>query len=520
MELTKEADLNDKKSVIAGIPKSLFNLNQEEFVDGLVKFCDNDEELALRTLNAHADKINDGLYNNAKNKLEKMIESSKKLSFREKCQKIIEANKAPRPKDLADPSIYYGYKNAVSDEELTQLIKYGIHPNLLYSKRFWRYETKNGDKIVFQLQGIDKKDLNSGNVKVIVKGIGENEETGNEFIMDKEVMNMPAKRFVQIVKSPLNADIYNHLMKGESEDPADWAMTYGIAKTNMRTAFAQWYEQNKNAYDFDDYDKFRIQDVYKLTKQGYTIPQAMRRVKLESVDEEEEVLTEVEKMDINKDPKTVRQTLEYLDINPKFMTLPFKVVDHSNLPEDDKEPTRNYIIAGIQDGKLNNPEYIFVRDYDNGGKAVKIPTSELISLLKLPENQNPKLDLWDKASSIRKQNMAMNVGNEGKFHELTRDEVLAALDYIQKDERYKDIDLKDLYLKPQTFETRNLLVVKALKDVDPRYQVKAIKTSKGLNGISYQIFIPDWDFPKTKPSSTGYKFSNPYKQVTKDWFNN
>ena len=149
MQTTKESELETRKDAFLGISRDLFKLPVEGFVDGLVKDCKGDEELALRTLNNYM-KPKDG-YNekpheylaSAKDRLEKMIESKKNVSFREKCNKIIEANvKLPRHQDIADPSIYYGYKNAISDEELTQLIKYGIHPNILYSKRLWRYETK------------------------------------------------------------------------------------------------------------------------------------------------------------------------------------------------------------------------------------------------------------------------------------------------------------------------------------------------------------------------------------------
>lgn len=527
MQITKESELETRKDAFLGISRDLFKLPVEGFVDGLVKDCKGDEELALRTLNNYM-KPKDG-YNekpheylaSAKDRLEKMIESKKNMNFREKCNKIIEANvKLPRHQDIADTSIYYGYKNAISDEELTQLIKYGIHPNILYSKRLWRYETKAGDKIVFQLQGIDKKNLNSGKVKVVTKLVDEAED-GRQFIKDGEIMEMPAKRFLEIIKSPLNRNIYDHLLKGESEDPADWAFKYGIAKTNMRTAFAQWYEENKDLYDFDSYDKFKIQDVYKLTKKGYTIPQAMKRVPLTAKEATEE-LEEAEKLDINKDARDVRETLIKLGLNPEFMSLPFIVQDNSDLPEEDKEPTRKFLIVGVQDGNLDNPEYFFIRDYDEGGRVIQIPTQHLIDILMRPENESPKLDLWDKASSIRKQNMGSNLGGAGKFHPLTKDEILAALSYIEgtNSADFEGIDLKALFLAPQSFEKRNLLVDKALKAVDPRYQVKAIRTSNGFNGISYQIFIPFEDNPRTKPGTTGLRFSNPYKQITRDWFNN
>ena len=49
MELNiKEDDLNTRKSVISGIDKNLFKLDPKSFVDGLVKDCGGDEELALR----------------------------------------------------------------------------------------------------------------------------------------------------------------------------------------------------------------------------------------------------------------------------------------------------------------------------------------------------------------------------------------------------------------------------------------------------------------------------------------
>ena len=259
----------------------------------------------------------------------------------------------------------------------------------------------------------------------------------------------------------------------------------------MRTAFAQWYEENKDLYDFDSYDKFKIQDVYKLTKKGYTIPQAMKRVPLTAKEATEE-LEEAEKLDINKDARDVRETLIKLGLNPEFMSLPFIVQDNSDLPEEDKEPTRKFLIVGVQDGNLDNPEYFFIRDYDEGGRVIQIPTQHLIDILMRPENESPKLDLWDKASSIRKQNMGSNLGGAGKFHPLTKDEILAALSYIEgtNSADFEGIDLKALFLAPQSFEKRNLLVDKALKAVDPRYQVKAIRTSNGFNGISYQIFIP------------------------------
>ena len=46
----KEADLNSKISVVANIPSNLFNLSQDEFVDGLIKHCNNSEDTALKTI--------------------------------------------------------------------------------------------------------------------------------------------------------------------------------------------------------------------------------------------------------------------------------------------------------------------------------------------------------------------------------------------------------------------------------------------------------------------------------------
>lgn len=525
---TKEADLNSKLSVVANIPSSLFNLSQDEFVDGLIKHCNNSEDTALKTVKDCLASIKDGYtdkakyLSDAKNKLEKMIEA-KNMTFRDKCAKLIkeyklEERELPRAKSLTAPGEYFPDKNSAVDEEIYQLINNNIHPNVLYSRRYWRYEDKNGNRYVFQLQGIDKKSLNKdgkANVKVVTKEVDET-ENGRQFITDGQIFNMPASRFVEIIKSPINKDIYSHVMKGESEDNSDWMIDYTAAKTNMKNDFNKWYDANKEAYDLDTYNRFDIMKVYKLTRKGFTIPQAFRRT---TVRANESVLDEAEKISMNKDAKTVQEVLSKFGINDRFMTMPFTVKDTTNMRDEDKEPDRHFIIVGTQEDLSKPVESMFIKDYDKGGRAIEISMNELLEILNRPENANPRINLWDRASTIRKQNMPLSVGKDGKFHELTKDEILAALELVQNDERFKDIDLKAAYLEPQSYERRNAIVGMALKAVDPDYLVKAIRTTNGFNGISYQIFIPNWDNPKTKPSTSGYKFMNPYQQIKKDWFN-
>lgn len=521
--MIQESELNK-----VTIPNEVLLKSKDEIIDNLISTY-KDEELALRALNQYM-KTNDGYkdkLNAVKEDLKKVIESKKEskasMTPKEEYKKIItEFNNMVRPSRMAEPSEYLSKRNAVKDEEITQLIINGIHPNVLYSRRMWRYETKNGDRIVFELMGIDKKGGNNDQVLVVPKQVVRLED-GRQVIRNGEILKMPAERFLSIIKSPLNKDVYDYVMRGESENPDDWYEEFNAAKNHMRNAFNRWVEQVKKFYDVEDLDTVALQKVYMLTKEGYSIPEAIKRYRANpKLKIKDSVIDEAGKMDYEKDPKLLRKILPQLNIDPNFIDMPFTVIDdNENLPPEDRKAPEKYTIAGVDKGPVENIKNVYLRDWDKGGRAIAWQLEDVLSVVNKEENQNPTIDLWDKASTITKQNKSINSGTTGKFMDLTKNQIIAALQYVQSHDTEKlfdGIDLVQHFLDQKSYDTRNKLIDKALRMVDPRYSIRVLPSQYGYNGIGYKIFIPAWDNPNTKPSSSGYKFKNPYKAVMNDWY--
>lgn len=419
-------------------------------------------------------------------------------------------NASIKPNRASTDSEYFDRKNSIRDEEIYQYIINGIHPDWDYEKPMWRWIRPNGEKTVFVLDGIDSSDKQKTYVyirpvSVIRTG------TGKRALEYGDHEAIPAETMVQIAHDDLNSDVYANIMRKNSDDPEDWLAEYNSTKNRMRSDFNLWYQKNYDLLGLNRFNKFDTIRIYQaIVKDGYSPQEAL---KMYEKDMEESVLTEVEKLDVIKDPKRLREILEMLDINPDFIDLPI-TIEYEDMG-DDTEPPFKFVIVAAPNEPVERMRNLYVRDWDKGGKMFPMDLNTIRTALEDPINDTPEVDLWDKASTMNKQRRSLNKGTTGKWQELTKDQVIAALRIMEQRPEYKDIDLVGKYLAPQTFETRNQLVGKALKQLDPERAIKPTKNAHGFNGFSYQIFVPDEDYDKTKPPSHGVH--NPYRDMMMAW---
>ena len=415
-----------------------------------------------------------------------------------------------KPSRASADSAFLDRQNSIKDEEIYQYIINGIHPDWDYEKPMWRWIRPNGEKLVFVLDGIDKADKKDTYVyirPVFVKKT----DSGKRILKYGDLEAIPASTMVNIAHDDLNSDVYANLMRKYSDDPDDWLEEYSATKNKMVSDFNYWYMKNKDALGLDAFDKFDIIRIYQaITKDGYSPQEALKKYEHKI---KESLLTEVEKLDVIRDPKRLKGILLDLGIDPDFVDLPAKI-EYEDMG-DDTEPPFSFNIVAAPNTSVDNIKELYVRDWDKGGKMFPMDLKTIRDILSDPINAEPEVDLWDKASTMNKQRRSLNKGTVGKWQELTKDQVIAALREMEQREEFKNIDLVGKYLAPQSFETRNPLVLKALKELDPERAIKPTKTRTGYNGFSYQIFIPDEDYDKTKPPSV--KRTNPYRDMMSAW---
>lgn len=415
-----------------------------------------------------------------------------------------------KPSRASADSAFLDRQNSIKDEEIYQYIINGIHPDWDYEKPMWRWIRPNGEKLVFVLDGIDKADKKDTYVyirPVLVKKT----DSGKRILKYGDLEAIPASTMVSIAHDDLNSDVYANLMRKYSDDPDDWLEEYSATKNKMVSDFNYWYMKNKDALGLDAFDKFDIIRIYQaITKDGYSPQEALKKYEHKI---KESLLTEVEKLDVIRDPKRLKGILLDLGIDPDFVDLPAKI-EYEDMG-DDTEPPFSFNIVAAPNTSVDNIRELYVRDWDKGGKMFPMDLKTIREILSDPINAEPEVDLWDKASTMNKQRRSLNKGTVGKWQELTKDQVIAALREMEQREEFKNIDLVGKYLAPQSFETRNPLVLKALKELDPERAIKPTKTRTGYNGFSYQIFIPDEDYDKTKPPSV--KRTNPYRDMMSAW---
>lgn len=417
-----------------------------------------------------------------------------------------------KPNRAAQDAEYFDKRNSIRDEEIYQYIINGIHPDWDYEKPMWRWITPEGNKVVFVLDGIDSSDKIKTYVYIRPISVIRT-ESGKKVLKPGDPEAIPAEVFVDIVHNDLNKDVYTALMKNKSLDPEDWLEEYNYTKQKMRNHFNNWYNQNKDHMFLDDYSKQDQIKLYQLIyKDGYSPNEALnilnKKYKKESID-----LEEAEKLEVIKDPKQIKEVLEQLDINPEFADLPI-TIEYEDLG-DDSEPPFKFNIVGVPYGPVDKIKELYVRDWDKGGRMFPMDLESIYDALKADINQEPEVDLWDMASTLNKQHRSLNKGKAGKWQELTRDQIITALQIMEQSDKYKGIDLVGKYLEKQTFATRNPLVGKALKELDPERAIKPTKNAMSLNGIAYQIFIPAEGYDRLKPPSKGN--NNPYKDMMKAW---
>lgn len=415
-----------------------------------------------------------------------------------------------KPSRASADSAFLDRQNSIKDEEIYQYIINGIHPDWDYEKPMWRWIRPNGEKLVFVLDGIDKADKKDTYVyirPVLVKKT----DSGKRILKYGDLEAIPASTMVSIAHDDLNSDVYANLMRKYSDNPDDWLEEYSATKNKMVSDFNYWYMKNKDALGLDAFDKFDIIRIYQaITKDGYSPQEALKKYEHKI---KESLLTEVEKLDVIRDPKRLKGILLDLGIDPDFVDLPAKI-EYEDMG-DDTEPPFSFNIVAAPNTSVDNIRELYVRDWDKGGKMFPMDLKTIREILSDPINAEPEVDLWDKASTMNKQRRSLNKGTVGKWQELTKDQVIAALREMEQREEFKNIDLVGKYLAPQSFETRNPLVLKALKELDPERAIKPTKTRTGYNGFSYQIFIPDEDYDKTKPPSV--KRTNPYRDMMSAW---
>ena len=502
--LTKvESDFNNKKEI-----KSVENDISKKGIDKNDLMPADENKTDLDMLLDKIKEIKDGCF------VKEDIDEPKRFNQMLETQ-YISGGKAGRdfekPGRASEDTFYSNRRNSIKDEEIFTYIINGIHPDWDYEKPMWRYIRPNGDKLVFVLDGIDKADKQKTYVyirPVYVKRL----EGGKRVIKYGDLEAIPASLMVQIAHDPLNEDVYNNIMRKYSDDPEDWLEDYNATKQRMRDAFDIWYKKNKDDLELDKLDRFDAIRLYQLiVKDGYNPKEALHILKKDI--EESVSLQEVEKLDVIRDPKRLKGILLDLGIDPDFVDLPAKI-EYEDMG-DDTEPPFSFNIVAAPNTSVDNIKELYVRDWDKGGKMFPMDLKTIRDVLSDPINAEPEVDLWDKASTMNKQRRSLNKGTVGKWQELTKDQVIAALREMEQREEFKNIDLVGKYLAPQSFETRNPLVLKALKELDPERAVKPTKTRTGYNGFSYQIFIPDEDYDKTKPPSV--KRTNPYRDMMSAW---
>lgn len=415
-----------------------------------------------------------------------------------------------KPSRASADSAFLDRQNSIKDEEIYQYIINGIHPDWDYEKPMWRWIRPNGEKLVFVLDGIDKADKKDTYVyirPVFVKKT----DSGKRILKYGDLEAIPASTMVNIAHNDLNSDVYANLMRKHSDDPDDWLEEYSATKNKMVSDFNYWYMKNKDALGLDAFNKFDIIRIYQaITKDGYSPQEALKKYEHKI---KESLLTEVEKLDVIKDPKRLKDILWQLDINPDFIDLPI-TIEYEDMG-DDTEPPFKFVIVAAPNQPVEKMRELYVRDWDAGGKMFPMDINSIKDALNDPINAEPEVDLWDMASTMNKQRRSLNKGTAGKWQELTKDQVISALQYMEKTEQYKGIDLVGKYLAPQTFETRNPMVGRALKELDPERAIKPVKNAHGFNGFSYQIFVPDESYGKMKPPAHGGY--NPYKDMMNTW---
>lgn len=511
--MLRESEFGNKKQ----IPQDLLNKPEQEIVDGLMNMFDNDEELALKSLNAHLE-ANDGYIdreklNNVKEKLKDMIES-KKSHFRKLVEKLLgEDSVVQKPERAAGDSYYMGRQDAAKDDEIKTYMKYGINPNFDYDKTMLRYIDKKGDKQVIVLDGIDKDTGKDPDEQAVFYRTVSIEETNNGkyvYRYSKQLYAMSVTDFLKILHNDLNNDVKASTLKKVGEDPKKWQQDYSDAWARMRAAFLDWYRSNVTIYpELETYDRITQQKIYqKNAKDGYTVPEAIKIVDKDLKKKRESAeLTEAQKDKYEMDAGILQQILPSLGINPKFISMPL-TVEYPDMG-DDTEPPSRFTIQGVSKEGTEGPDAILCKDWDKARTKYTKSVKEVLDIQERPENANPSFDIWDMASTANKQHRALNKGTaQGRWVELTKDQTIAALEYAEKQNPEKYPKMVDKYLAPQSFESRNPLVLDALKSVNSDAQVRPMKNSTALHGFAYYLFRSDEG--RRAPAHGRY---NPYQLV-------
>lgn len=445
-------------------------------------------------------------------------ESTSPSRFRTMFQKILAEKGYDRNfKNAHEPSKVFVDRDASKVKQMKAYVTNGIHPNMDYDKPYWRYITPQGEKMVFVLDGIDDESKIGANMpNVYVRPVTVIRTSSGRWIKKQgERQPLPVNIFLDIIHSDLNKEIYDNVVRSDGEDPDDWLDKIDASEENRKASYSRWYEKNKEDLQLDDYDRITAQKIYQaITKYGYSAQEALAQFKDKKKKDEAVEIEEAGKLayDLVKDPKQLREILSDLNINTDFIELPMKL-EYPDMG-DDTEPPVKFIITAAPALPIEQIKELFVKDWDKGGRSYPMDLKTIRQIAERPENQEPEPDLWDLASTPNKQTRALNKGTIGKWQELTKGEILEVLEYMENDDRYKGIALVDKYLAPQTFQTRNPLVGKALRDFDPEVAVKATKNKFAHNGIAYQIFVPEDPMMK-KPPLKGHQ--NPYKTLTTTW---
>lgn len=463
-------------------------------------------------------------------------------AFVEELENINEADLAT--KEQAREGLITGFKEKADSNisfrrlNYENLINAGIHPNILYEKPKWTWKDGNTEKYI-RLEDISE-DLDN----VFVSNWEwkyDNDKKDWFFSMNRDSDKKPileilsTDKFLEIIKDPINKNIYNSIMKNESEDPDDWLEEYNWASEKEKNNFLDWYNINNKALELDKYEIASVINAYFLMKNGHLpIEKALeRRAKLlkdNNLKESEDILTTR-----GKDSKIAIKVLQNLGINPRYISRPF--YDRNELPDtndpDDIELDTQYIIWAIgKDGNTYDTIYLkeynkmdpisderFIPEKNLRAKPYSVDTvKDMIAEYEKTEftdkgeeyHPNPK----DNMNSLAHQRSTGRVGTHGSMTELTSEQVRKVLKLMQNEKEFKGEDLVHIFDHGKYGEI-NKRIVLALKlfEPDKKLTIRAMPNKNGYNGIKYYIFIPDED--SDNPYIPVHGSSNPWKKFMK-----
>lgn len=219
-----------------------------------------------------------------------------------------------------------------------------------------------------------------------------------------------------------------------------------------------------------------------------------------------------------KDPYQIKSTLKQLGIDPIFMSLPiiqefpYNTAKYKSAAEDpDAEAPKEFIIVDFPDEHDLNR--INVRNYE-GGRKYEMSADEIKRIIaENPKNADPKPNTVRIASNPYLANKTLNPAAGGTYITIPEGVILKMLDFMQTNYPIEYPNVVDKYKAQVSYETRNPLVLKALKayNTDKSTTIRAFSDPNSPNGIVYKGFKP-YEMTNRPPKHGN---EDPYKQLMK-----